>query len=69
VNTVYEHDFGPLWTRVGYRWTEEPAKLSAREGSNSDFFGYAVAISGDVVVVGAEVGAVCTYTEPFLQAY
>jgi hypothetical protein len=34
-------------------WIEEPAKLLAMDGSDGQFFGYAVAIDGDYAVVGA----------------
>lgn len=48
-----------VFTRSGTTWTEQ-AKLTASDGSATDWFGYGVAISGNTAVVGAyqdDVGA------------
>jgi hypothetical protein len=42
-----------LFERRGNRWTEQQLKLTASDGATNDRFGYAVAISGETVVVGA----------------
>ena len=44
-----------VFTRPANGWTDatETAKLTASDGSPSDYFGYSVAVDGDVVVVGA----------------
>lgn len=42
-----------VFTRNGATWTEQP-KLIAGDGAANDFFGGAVAISGDTLAVGAE---------------
>jgi prepilin-type N-terminal cleavage/methylation domain-containing protein len=41
-----------VFTRTGGTWTQQ-AKLTAADGAATDRFGYAVAIDGDTVVVGA----------------
>lgn len=41
-----------VYVRTGGLWTQQ-AKLTAPDASQSDFFGYSVAVSGDTVVVGA----------------
>ncbi|MCE5286084.1 MAG: FG-GAP repeat protein [Pelosinus sp.] len=41
-----------IYTRSGTTWTEQ-AKLTARDGALGDWFGAAVAISGDTAIVGA----------------
>ncbi|HOR97207.1 MAG TPA: FG-GAP repeat protein [Kiritimatiellia bacterium] len=41
-----------VFTRSGTTWTRQ-AKLTANDGSDSDWFGYSVAISGDTALVGA----------------
>jgi hypothetical protein len=41
-----------VFTRNGEAWTQE-AKLLADDGSEADYFGWVMAISGDTVVVGA----------------
>lgn len=41
-----------IFVRTGTTWTQQ-AKLTASDGAGSDFFGYAVAISGDTAIVGA----------------
>ncbi len=41
-----------VFTRVGTIWTQQQ-RLTASEGSVNDFFGYNVALSGDVLVAGA----------------
>ena len=41
-----------VFRRIGSTWTQE-AKLIAADADESDFFGEAVAISGDTVIVGA----------------
>ena len=42
-----------VFRRVGGAWVEEQ-KLTASDGASHDEFGHAVAVSGDVAVVGAE---------------
>lgn len=41
-----------LYTRSGSAWTEQP-KITAPDGAATQFFGWAVALSGDNAVVGA----------------
>jgi len=41
-----------VYVRSGTSWTEQ-AKLTASDGAATDFFGLAVSVSGDTVVVGA----------------
>ncbi len=41
-----------VFTRTGSTWSQQ-AELSASDGVAGDFFGYSVAISGSIVVVGA----------------
>jgi hypothetical protein len=41
-----------VFTRSGSTWSQQ-AKLVASDGANNDFFGQAVAISGDTAVIGA----------------
>lgn len=41
-----------VFVRRGTTWSEE-AKLIASDGASGDYFGYAVALSGDTAVVGA----------------
>ncbi len=41
-----------VFTRSGTTWTEQ-AKLTASDGATDDYFGWAAAVSGDTVVVGA----------------
>ncbi len=58
VGALYDGDMGNnsgsayLFVRSGTTWTKV-AKLVASDGSESDFFGYSVSISGDTAVVGA----------------
>jgi hypothetical protein len=42
-----------IFKRDGASWTQEQ-KLTASDGAASDYFGYAVSISGDYVIVGAK---------------
>lgn len=42
-----------VFTRSGAAWTEE-AKLIAGDGAEGDFFGWAVAVSGDTALIGAD---------------
>jgi hypothetical protein len=42
-----------VFVRSGTAWTQQ-AKLTARDPAANDTFGYAVAISGDTIVVGAD---------------
>ena len=44
-----------VFRRVGGQWVEQ-AKLTASDGAAYDFFGWAVAIDGDTIVVGAPQG-------------
>ncbi len=44
-----------VYQRVGGQWVEQ-AKLTASDGAAFDFFGYAVAVDGDTIVVGAPQG-------------
>ena len=41
-----------LYVRNGDAWTEKQ-KLTASDADTFDFFGYSVAIDGDVVIIGA----------------
>jgi len=41
-----------IFKREGSRWLQQ-AKLTASDGAPSDYFGYAVSISGDYAIVGA----------------
>jgi uncharacterized protein (TIGR03437 family) len=41
-----------VFTRSGKVWMEQP-KLLSEDGQNGDYFGFSVAISGDLVAVGA----------------
>ncbi len=41
-----------IFKRTGSTWTEE-TKITASDGAASDYFGHAVAISGDYVIIGA----------------
>jgi hypothetical protein len=55
-----------VFRRTGSAWAQE-AKLTDPEATNSDYFGYQVAISGDTVIVAAqgknsEQGAVLVFT-------
>jgi uncharacterized protein (TIGR03437 family) len=57
---AYRNDIGAnndqgsayIFTRSGATWTQQQ-KLTANDGAANDFFGYAVALSGGTVVVGA----------------
>ncbi|MGH9838558.1 MAG: putative Ig domain-containing protein [Blastocatellia bacterium] len=59
---AHEDDFGAngdqgsayVFTRNGAAWTQQQ-KLNANDGAANDFFGWAVALSGDIAVVGATV--------------
>lgn len=53
-NTTGGADAGAayVFTRSGSTWTEQ-VKLTASDGAASDYFGYAVALSGDTALVGA----------------
>lgn len=42
-----------VFTRTGTSWTQQGAKLSASDGADGDEFGFAIALSGDSLVVGA----------------
>lgn len=58
VNTTpnnYGTDTGAayVFTRSGTTWSQQ-AYLKASNTGNSDYFGYSVGISGDIIVVGAE---------------
>jgi hypothetical protein len=51
-----------VFKREGTTWTQQ-AKLTASDGASSDYFGTAVAISGDVIISGAPgVGALGAYS-------
>jgi hypothetical protein len=58
VGASYDDDKGPysgsvyVFTRTGGTWTQQ-AKLTAADGAAYDRFGYAVAVDGDTIVVGA----------------
>ncbi len=57
-----------IFNKVGGEWTEI-AKLTASDAVNNHWFGYSVAISGDVVVVGAyrdngDQGAAYVFEQP-----
>ena len=41
-----------IFTRSGSTWTQQ-AKLTADDGTPSDFFGYSVSLSGDTALIGA----------------
>ncbi|MCZ6872652.1 MAG: PKD domain-containing protein, partial [bacterium] len=43
-----------VFVRTGNTWSEQ-AKLTANDATPGDFFGYAVAVSGNTIVVGAPV--------------
>ncbi len=51
-----------VFTRGGATWTQQ-AQLTASDGAASDFFGTSVAISGDIIAVGARLDDVGTNTD------
>jgi uncharacterized protein (TIGR03437 family) len=51
-----------VFTRTGTAWTQWP-KLTASDGAVDDFFGAAVALSGDTLVVGARGDNIGTNTD------
>jgi hypothetical protein len=60
-----------VFEKPGGGWTDmtQTAKLTASDGAANDQFGYAVAISGDIVVIGARgndgfIGAAYVYEKP-----
>ncbi len=44
-----------VFVRNGVTWTQQ-AKLTAQDGSSNDYFGYSVALKGNLALVGAIVG-------------
>ena len=58
-----------MFTRIGTNWQQQ-AKLTADDGADGDLFGISVALSGDTILVGADLhdeiapnaGAVYVYT-------
>ncbi len=56
--TSLQHGSAYAFTRTGTAWTQQ-AKLAAADGTVFDYFGFAVAIAGDTVVIGSlqDVGA------------
>ena len=52
-NSLFDVGAAYIFTRNGTTWSEQ-ARLAALNPDSGDWFGYAVAIDGDTVVVGAE---------------
>jgi hypothetical protein len=57
VGTTFNQGSAYVFTRSGGVWTQQQ-KLTANDGVGGDEFGYSVALSGDTLVVGADVGKV-----------